>query len=310
MSAATPLNRFSHEAMTTYFEVITFGDNETYASQAANAVFREVDRLEGLLSRFDACSDVSQINRLKPGQSVRVAPDVFECLSAAAWVFSETGGAFDVTVGPVMAFQQDFKKKGLADGGKKELETERRRIGMRRMELDDSDLSVVVRADEENRGPGVEIDLGGIGKGYVLDKGADILEEWGIKNFILNSGFSTALAAGDGDAEGGWPVGVGGKWGKAAGVEKIRLFNEALSGSGTEVKGAHIVDPATGLPTKEHLAAWSTCPSATVADALSTAFMVMPTVKVREFCLKNDGIGAFVVEPDGRLVVISKKQDA
>jgi len=107
MSAPTLLNRFSHEAMTTFFEVIIPGDNAKYAEQAANAVFREIDRLEGLLSRFDACSDISQVNRLKPGQSVRVAPDVFECLSVAAWAYAETEGAFDVTVAPVLNFQKN-----------------------------------------------------------------------------------------------------------------------------------------------------------------------------------------------------------
>jgi len=302
MSAPTPLNRFSHEAMSTFFEVIICGQEEKYASQAANAVFREIDRLEKLLSRFDPCSDISQVNMLKPGESTMVTPDVFECLSVAAWAYAETGGAFDVTVGPVV----DFRKESCKTGGRVfgNLESARRRVGMKRLELDDSDFSVVIRSDAES---GVEIDLGGIGKGYSLDKTADILEEWEITDFLLNAGFSTALASGNGDKDGGWVVGVGGDWGQAAGKDKIRLFDEALNGSGTEVKGAHIIDPATGLPSNEHLAAWSVCPSATAGDALSTAFMVMPTEKVRTFCAVHDGIGAFVVTPDGRLVEIGKK---
>jgi len=288
--------------MSTFFEVIVCGRDEKYANQAANAVFREIDRLEKLLSRFDPCSDISQVNRLKPGESIRVAPDVFECLSVAAWAYAETGGAFDATVGPVI----DFRKESGKAGGKVscDLESARRRVGMRRLELDDSDFSVGIRADAEG---GVEIDLGGIGKGYSLDKTADILEEWEIKDFLLNAGFSTALASGNGDKDGGWMVGVGGDWGKAAGIEKLRLINEALNGSGTEVKGQHIVDPGTGLPAKEHLAAWSVCPSATAGDALSTAFMVMSTGKVRDFCAAHEGIGAFVVTPGGRLVDIRKR---
>ncbi|MDD4869957.1 MAG: FAD:protein FMN transferase [Kiritimatiellae bacterium] len=290
--------------MTTFFEVIIPGDNAVYAGQAANAAFREIDRLEGLLSRFDPCSDISQVNRLKPGQSVRVAPDVFECLSVAAWAYAETGGAFDVTVAPVLCFQKDVKKSATIGGS--EFESARRRIGMRRLQLDDSDFSVGIRADAEG---GVEIDLGGVGKGYALDKMADILEEWELANYLLNGGFSTALASGDGDGDGGWLVGVGGQWGKAAGIENIRLFNEALNGSGTEVKGAHIVDPATGLSAKAHLAAWSICPSATAGDALSTAFMIMPTEKIKILCSATEGTGAFVVEPDGSLVTVEKRKE-
>ncbi len=288
--------------MTTFFEVIVPGDDHTYAEQAADAVFAEVDRLEGLLSRFDPCSDVSQINRLKPGQIVRVAPDVFECLSVAAWVFAETDGAFDVTIGPVVGYQADVKKGKPFDMSA--FDSAKRRVGMRRLALDDSDFSVGIRPDAE---AGVEIDLGGVGKGYALDKVADILEEWGFKNYLLNAGFSTALASGDGDKDGGWLAGVGGQWGKAAGVESVRLFNEALNGSGTEVKGAHIVDPATGFPANAHLAAWSICPSATAGDALSTAYMIMPTEKVKTLCAANQAIGAYLVEPDGKLVTISKR---
>jgi len=297
------LNRFSHEAMTTFFEVITPGGDSAYANQAANAVFLEIDRLESLLSRFDICSDVAQINRLKPGESMRVAPDVFECLSVAAWVFAETGGAFDVTVAPVLCFQKDINK--IRQVGSADFENARSRIGMMRLVLDDSDYSVGIRPDAEQ---GVELDLGGIGKGYALDKAADILEEWDIRDFLLNAGSSTALSSGTGDKDGGWLAGVGGVWGKAAGMETVRLFNEALNGSGTEVKGAHIVEPGTGLPPAGHLAAWSLCPSATAGDALSTAFMVMPTEKVRAFCASHAGIGAYVVSSDGKLISVPKKQ--
>lgn len=305
MSGPINLHRFSHEAMTTFFEVIVRGDDATYAQQAANAAFREIDRLESLLSRFDPCSDVSQVNRLKPGQSIRVGTDVFECLSVAAWAYSETGGAFDVTVGPVLGFQKDMKGVAPNDKAGVDFEAARKLVGMMRLDLDDSDFSVGIRADAEG---GVEIDLGGIGKGYALDKVADIIEEWDLKDFLLNAGFSTALASGNGDVDGGWLAGVGGAWGKAAGIESVRLFNEALNGSGTEVKGAHIIDPVTGRAAQEHLAAWSVCPSATAGDALSTAFMVMPTEKVKAFCTAHDGVGAYVVGADGKLVAISKNR--
>ena len=304
MSSAVVLHRCSHEAMTTSFEVIAIHENGTYARQAAETVFREIDRLEGLLSRHTAGSDIDQINHLKPGESVRITPDVFECLATAAWVSHETAGAFDVTVGPLLDPPKNATTQAIGSDSRRDIG----RVGMRRLELDKDLFSVSIKAGGCDDGAGVLIDLGGIGKGFALDKAADILEEWGISNYLVVAGGSTALATGAGDKNCGWEVGVGGKWGKAAGIESVYLRNNALSGSGTEVKGAHIVDPATGLKASGHLAAWSVCPSATVADALSTAFMVMITGAVEAFCGKHDHISAFVVNNEGRLLSIRGRQ--
>jgi thiamine biosynthesis lipoprotein len=82
------------------------------------------------------------------------------------------------------------------------------------------------------------------------------------------------------------------------------LRNQALSGSGTEVKGAHIINPKTGKPAKRHLAAWAIHPSAAAADALSTAFMMMERENIGHLCAANPGLVAFVVEQDETLVRI------
>ncbi|MDI6697492.1 MAG: FAD:protein FMN transferase [Candidatus Saccharicenans sp.] len=87
---------FSHQAMGTFFEVFVANQAEEYSRSAARAFFREVDRLEGFLSRFDPGSEISRINRLKPGEILPVGLETFECLKLSFQLMVETGGAFNV----------------------------------------------------------------------------------------------------------------------------------------------------------------------------------------------------------------------
>lgn len=287
--------------MATYFEAIIDEDEATYAQQAAQAVFAEVDRLETLLTRFRPTSDLSQVNRLRPGQSVKVTLDLFDCLAVAQEVYEKTGGAFDPTVGPLMNSLRG-ENGVLLDISDKQRAEALARVGMKRIQLDRDQLTVTLAPTKstEEAGP-VGLDLGGIGKGYALDRGAEILADWGIGSALIHSGTSTALAIGSPRSsppgEEGWVLGTGGEWREAAGFGTVRIKNEALSGSSKRLKGEHILDPRTGYPAREHLAAWSLAPSAAVADALSTAFMVMSTNEVMELCKSMPGVGGLVIVP-------------
>ena len=126
---------------------------------------------------------------------------------------------------------------------------------------------------------------------------------------MVHGGTSTALVIGSGgQAAGcppgvaGWTLGVGANWGTAAGLEKLVLHSGAISGSGVELQGHHIIDPRTGRQALAHLAAWAICPSAARADALSTAFIVMATDEVEQYCGAHDDTAALVVPrpTDGR----------
>lgn len=131
---------------------------------------------------------------------------------------------------------------------------------------------------------------------------------------MIHGGTSTALALGTppGREHRGWPVGIGGLW---EGTPKtFHLQNAALSGSGTEVKGDHIYDPRTGGTASGHMASWVTHHSAAVADALSTAFMVMSEEEVTGYCAQNPDVWALVVTgenkfrifQDGHVIIISR----
>jgi thiamine biosynthesis lipoprotein len=276
-----PVHRFAHEAMGTIFEVLIAGQEAAYAAQASQAVFREVDRLEALFSRFNATSEVGQINRLRADESLRISLDSFECLQVAERVQRETAGAFDI----------NFRSsKGSSERPEFELTAA------------DSGFRVGFRQDFLGRSAaGLDLDLGAVGKGYALDKAASILADWSVERFLIHGGTSTALAAGNApglsQAEYGWPVGVGGTWKFPDVPKRILLNGRALSGSGTDVKGRHIRDPRTGRPAEGHLAAWVSHRSAAVSDALSTAFMSMSTKEARRYCEKHSDVWALLITP-------------
>ncbi|MDP6045390.1 MAG: FAD:protein FMN transferase [Phycisphaerae bacterium] len=292
------LHRFAHEAMTVTFEAVIAHADAELARQAAGAAFAELDRLDRLMSRFDACSDIARVNRLKPGECVGVDIAVFECLATAAHVWADTLGAFDVTIGAVMDYKEtdNVPPSGPEDESPDEAFN---RVGMTRLILDRNGFLVGVREVDGIRSDScVSVDLGAIGKGVALDRMLDVLDDWDIRNALVHGGTSTVRVVGSPGVEEGWPVAVGGPWAQAAGIERVVLTSGAVSGSGTQARGEHIVDPRSGGPADGPLAAWIICRSGAVADALSTALMVMFTDEVENYCRTHEHVTALLVMPD------------
>ena len=268
--------RFSHEAMATVFEVYAVHPDERYASQAAHAAFDLADRLEGQLSRFIPNSDIARINRLAAGECTRVGPATLECLLIARHVFDLTGGAFDVSIG----------------------------TGLPLLDLDPDGF--VVRAAED----GVQIDLGGIGKGYAVDLMAERLEEWGVTTALVHGGFSSVLALDAPAGSEGWPLTFSDPGGASRVLSHLSVRQAALGASGLR-KGDHIVDPRTGAPGRERLAAWvvvrrpeqagatpstvATPRAAAVADALTTAFMILGPEEIGRLWQRNPQFEAWIL---------------
>lgn len=291
-------HRFAHEAMTTTFEIIIAGeggadDSAEYARQAAQAAFHEIDRLEKDLSRFIESSDISRINKLGAKEPVRVSIDTFECLQLAGRLHKETGGAFDVTIGALIScWRTPDGTSGRPTA--KEIAEARKRTGMERMALDAEHFTVGLDT------AGVSVDLGGIGKGFALDKAAENLRDWvdegsGFEAALLSGGQSSVLAMGAPPGERGWVVTVGGD---QTVPEEVLLCDRALSGSGTRVRGRHIIDPRTGRPAEGALRAWASCPSAAVSDALSTAFMILSPAEIERYCAEHKDTWAVLLTRD------------
>ncbi|MHC4221267.1 MAG: FAD:protein FMN transferase [Planctomycetota bacterium] len=260
------VRRFSFEAMATTFEIFICHPDIDYARQAANAAFDELKGLEAQLSRFVENSDISRINNLTVGQVAHIAPEVFECLEISADISAETNGAFDVTVGSVAA-----------------------KIGMDIIKLDREQYTVEVLAD------GLKIDLGGIGKGYAVDRMAGLLKQWSIDVALINAGRSTVLALNEPQETKGWPVTLSHPNDRKQILSRVNLKNQAISGSGLEY-GPHIIDPRTAKPIVGKIAAWTCAAIAGKADAISTAFMVMLPDEIKDYCSSHPDVSALIVE--------------
>ena len=278
MSLAT----FRHEAMATFFEIVIADQPREYARQATAAAFRELDRLEQILSRYIESSDISRANRLARGGSVTIGDDTLECLMIAA----------DVSILTHRAFDPAYASKRPADLAP----------DLPPFTLDPDSHTLTSLAER------LHLDLGAVGKGFALDRMAESLGEWQITSACLNAGGSSVLAIDEPRAgeEGGWEVGVG----EGRGQRTLRLEAASLSGSGIAVKGSHLIDPRTGQPALRTTRVWALAPSAAHADALSTAFFVMNEAEIATLCAAYPGIGAGITGPDEELSVHGALREA
>jgi thiamine biosynthesis lipoprotein len=267
---------YTHRAMDTEFRV-SFGEDEdeTLCGSAAAVAFERIDAIECLLSRFNDTSDVAMIRALRPGQVAVVAPETMSVLVESARVCAATGGAFDPTVGAIMAKIPRGKDGRVAlPRDRSTLSYLLARGGMQRLVLDVEHLSLAVKPDRLGRDTPLELDFGGIGKGFALDECRKLLvsEQFGISSFLLDAGTSTQWAQGV-----GWKLGVGGEWKDRTRLETtMEVRDAALSGSGFELQGEHVVDVRRHGAARRWAQAWALCPrSAAVADALTTAALAL-----------------------------------
>lgn len=286
--AQNNLLRFSHGAMATIFEIYCFCEDLTYARQAAGAAFALVDRLEMELSRFVENSDISRINALSPGESVRLNPWTMECLLIARMAYHETGGAFDISLGS----------------------------GLDNLELDCENFLVTAMTG------GIQLDLGGIGKGYAVDRAAELLTEWEIQSALVHGGQSSVLAMDPPPNSSGWSMSLSvPRQKKDATLVTLLACRQALSGSGIQ-KADHILDARTKQPVRCRLAAWAggslevlsnfcqtaeirnpentgwSWSPAAVAEGLSTAMMMLTHEEIENCCRKHEGLEVWLLDSD------------
>ena len=284
--------RIARRAMACRFE-ITLASEDAAWIVAVRAALNEVDRIEDALTVFRDTSTISSINRTAAAEPVRVNDDVFSLLRDCAFLYRETGGAFDITSTPLSrcwGFLQRDGRLPAADA----LAAARTLVGADGVLLDDRTRTV--RFDR----PGLELNLGAIGKGYALDRVGQLLRHSGAAHALFSAGRSSLLAIGGRSA--GWHVElVSPRHGDRA-LARVWLRDAALgtSGAGEQfitidgMRYGHVIDPRTGWPASGVLSASVIASSAAHADALSTAFLIGGVELAERYCARHSNVLALI----------------
>lgn len=272
----------------------------------AEAALEEIERAEDLLTVYRGNSAMAYVNQHAAKAPVRVDGRLFELLKRAAELTELTDGAFDAAAGALV------RAWGFVDGTKRvPTDGERQSAldcsGMQHVEFDDRGPTV------QYGKPGIEINLGSIGKGWAIDRAVRLLrEDFGVDCTLLQGGRSSVYGLGSpaGDSR-GWLVGIQDPCESQRRLAAVRLRDRALGTSGDanqyfEVDGrryGHVLDPRTGWPASGLTSASVLAPDAATADALATALFVMGLDKAADFCHNHPGIAALLVlepEPAGQ----------
>jgi len=283
--------------MATRFEIVLHGDNPHSLRAAGEEALDEISRIESQLSLYRPDSEVARLNREAHQRAVRVTPGLFKLLEQARDLSRETNGAFDITIAPLVrcwGFMGDTGSMPEPSA----IEEARAKVGMRLIELDSEKLTVRFARE------GVMLDFGAIGKGYAIDRAADLLSEAGVTSVLIHGGTSTAYAFGRQPDDSRWKIAVTSPENDASAppLTVVELENESLSVSAVwgrsfqagEKTYGHIIDPRTGAPADNALLSAVALPGATETDALSTALLTAPEL-MNEFANRRSAIRCLVV---------------
>jgi thiamine biosynthesis lipoprotein len=277
---------------------VVLPDEDAGFVPAAREALDEADRLEAMLSVFREASDLSRVNREAARGPVAVPSELFAILQRSRELHDRTGGAFDISSTPLSRCWGFMRRAGRLPVPA-EIDAARACVGMHALALDATARTVRFTHAE------LELNLGAIGKGYVLDRMAARLRHRGVDRALISAGRSSVLAIGG--AGGEWPVELRSLV-RDETIGRLRLRDGALGTSGAgeqffEINGArygHVIDPRTGWPASGTRAASVITSTAADADALSTAFLVGGADVARRYCAEHQNVLAVITPEEGR----------
>ena len=260
------------------------------------------------MSIYRVHSEISRLNESAGQSPTSVEPQLFRLLRLAARLFKETGGAFDITSTPLTQVW-GFDQRDGSIPQQTSIDSALSLVGCEQINFDETSNTIFF--DNERIG----INLGGIGKGYTLDRMADLILDHAVSDFLIHGGQSSVLARGSqiisDEGKGadetamveGWTVGLSHPLVPDRRIAEVSLNNEALGTSGTGRQGfffrgkryGHIIDPRTGWPSDHFLSTTVISSSAALSDALATAFFVMSIEEIEAYCRDHLDVKAILV---------------
>ena len=280
--------------MGTACTITASGLDSAWVSRSVDDAFGEIDRLEAILSSWREHSELSMLNRAGAEQRIPCSPDLFSVLDSSLAIARETGGAFDPTVEPLER-AWDLRGAGRVPTDS-ELADALQRVGYEMVQTTAEPRTVRFRRE------GMGLDFGGIAKGYALDRAGTLLRQRRVPRALLNFG-GELLAFSNGEA---WVIEVADPEDRLRPAVRLIVKQGAVSTSGQgerfitadHQQYGHVLDPHGGRPLTTRATVTVVANSATRADGLSTALLVMGRDRARAFVESRRDIGALWLEHD------------
>ncbi|MBX3422824.1 MAG: FAD:protein FMN transferase [Pirellulaceae bacterium] len=292
------LQAVSRPMMGCQFEILLNQHQYATGVDAALTTLQLIEHIENSLSVYRPHSYVSKVNRFGSLRPVWVDQETLQLVHLAIDVHRWTGGAFDVTAGSLSEAWGFSRRQGSLPSPE-QIQSALAKVGTQHLQVDDDSSTIALSQ------PGMCINTGGIGKGYALDRAAELLLESGVNDFMIHGGLSSIVAYGrrSGPLSNGWKVALKHPWRWEETLETFTLHNQALgtSGSGKQYfhfggrRYSHLIDPRSGWPADQMMSATVICPSAAVADSLATGLFILGPQAARDFCQQHPTIRAILV---------------
>jgi thiamine biosynthesis lipoprotein len=287
-------------SMACLYAIDAYGPATVDLRAVVEAALDEVDRLDRLMSHYKADSPLSAINREAASRPVRPPRELFDLIRESLRYSRLSGGAFDVTVGPLMKTWGFFRGEGRLPTSQ-DVQRSRRLVGAPHVRLDGRAGTVSFDT------PGVELDLGGIAKGYAVDRAVASLRAHGVTAALVSAGGSTVYGLGAPPGQEGWTVEVQDPLDSRRSATTVRLRDRALSIAGRSekwfeadgVRYSHIMDPRTGSPVQGMLTVAVLSDSGTAGDALDDALFVLGAAASRSVLQSVPHTSALFFVPSG-----------
>ncbi len=279
--------------MGTYARVLIYGGN----NKDVDAAFSEIKKLDNLLSDYNPKSEISEINNMAGKKAVKVNPQVIEVLEIAKNIAFETGGVFDPTIGALTIGVYRFGRESDDEPNIENIDKAKSLVNYKDLILDGDNVYL--------KRKGMMIDLGGIGKGYAVEKAVTVLKERGIKRGVVSLSGDLKVFGNEMEIAIKNPGSPG-----AIATFTTRGDNLAISTSGSyersvNIQGEvyhHLIVPESGKPGRNFLSLTVVLKgSSTLADAYATALFIMGKDKAIEFLDNHGEIGVFIVFPDKKI---------